>query len=76
MKEHRSFEQSKLFTNGLHSTMLRGCRHLTGKVFLRARTLPRTVYVPWVGYGYVGRKYSLLDRPLDVVPDCHTYFGL
>ena len=25
---------------------------------------------------YVGRKYSLLDRPLDVVPDCHPDFGL
>ena len=31
---------------------------------------------PWVGYGHVGRKYSLLDRPLDVVPDCHPDFGL
>ena len=31
---------------------------------------------PWVGYGYVGRKYSLLGRPLDVVPDCHPAFGL
>ena len=31
---------------------------------------------PWLGYGYVGRKYSLLDRPLDVVPDCYTDFGL
>ena len=30
---------------------------------------------PWLGYGYVGRKYSLLDRPLDVVPDCHPDFG-
>ena len=31
---------------------------------------------PWVGYGHVGRKYSLLGRPLDVVPDCHPDFGL
>ena len=31
---------------------------------------------PWLRYGYVGRKYSLLDRPLDVVPDCYTDFGL
>ena len=24
----------------------------------------------------IGRKYSLLDRPLDAVPDCYTDFGL
>ena len=30
----------------------------------------------WVGYGYVGRKYSRLHRPLDVALDCQPDFGL
>ena len=38
-------------------------------IFDYERSLTRTIS------NNVRRKYSLLDRPLDVVPDCHPDFG-